>query len=101
MIPLFKSHFSIGKSILTLESPDKDKEGGSDSIFSIAKENSLKEVVLVEDSLTGFLQAKKNADNLNLKLIFGLRIDMREDASIDPKAGASEGLFGAHIHSSE
>ena len=85
MIPLFKSHFSIGKSILTLESPDKDKEGGSDSIFSIAKENSLKEVVLVEDSLTGFLQAKKNADNLNLKLIFGLRIDMREDASIDPK----------------
>ena len=43
MIPLFKSHFSIGKSILTLESPDKDKEGGSDSIFSIAKENSLKE----------------------------------------------------------
>ena len=85
MIPLFKSHYSIGKSILTLDDPITHKEGGSDSVFSIAVENKLKEVVLVEDSLTGFLQAKKNADNLNLKLIFGLRIDMRENASIDPK----------------
>ena len=70
MIPLFKSHYSIGKSILTLDDPITHKEGGSDSVFSIAVENKLKEVVLVEDSLTGFLQAKKNADNLNLKLIF-------------------------------
>ena len=85
MIPLFKSHYSIGKSILTLDDPITHKEGGSDSVFSIAVENKLKEVVFVEDSLTGFLQAKKNADNLNLKLIFGLRIDMRENASIDPK----------------
>jgi len=85
MIPLFKSHFSIGKSILTLKDPSEHKEGGSDSVFSIAKENKLKEIVLVEDSLTGFLQAKKNADKLKVKLIFGLRIDMREDASINPK----------------
>jgi DNA polymerase III alpha subunit len=85
MLPLFKSHYSIGKSILTLDDPITHKEGGSDSIFSIAVENNLKEVVLVEDSLTGFLQAKKNADKLNLKLVFGLRIDMRENAGIDPK----------------
>jgi DNA polymerase III alpha subunit len=85
MIPLFKSHFSIGKSILTLKDPLEDKKGGPDSIFSIAKENKLKELVLVEDSLTGFLQAKKNAEKLKVKLIFGLRIDMREDASINPK----------------
>ena len=85
MLPLFKSHYSIGKSILTLNDPITHKEGGSDSVFDIAIENNLKEVILVEDSLTGFLQAKKNADNLNLKLIFGLRIDMRENAKIDPK----------------
>ena len=85
MIPLFKSHFSIGKSILTLEDPITHKEGKSDSVFTIAKENNLKEVVLVEDSLTGFLQAKKQADNLGLKLIFGLRIDMKEDAKVNPK----------------
>jgi DNA polymerase III alpha subunit len=85
MIPLFKSHFSIGKSILTLEDPITHKEGKSDSVFTIATENKLKEVVLVEDSLTGFLQAKKQADNLGLKLIFGLRINMKEDSKINPK----------------
>ena len=93
MLPLFKSHYSIGKSILTLDDPSTHKEGGSDSVFSIALENNLKEVVLVEDSLTGFLQAKKNADKLNIKLIFGLRINMREDASIDPK---NEKMSSAH-----
>ncbi len=93
MLPLFKSHYSIGKSILTLNDPITHKEGGSDSVFNIAVENKLKEVILVEDSLTGFLQAKKNADNLNLKLIFGLRIDMRENAKVDPK---EEGVSSSH-----
>lgn len=89
MLPLFKSHYSIGKSILTLNDPSDHKEGGSDSIFSIAQENNLKELVLVEDSLTGFLQAKKNADKLNMKLIFGLRINMKEDASLTNKEDSS------------
>lgn len=85
MLALFKSHFSIGKSILTLDNPITQKEGGADSIFSIAKENGLKEVILVEDSLTGFLQANKIASSMDIKLIFGLRIDMRENASVNPK----------------
>ena len=85
MLPLFKSHFSIGKSILTLDDPITHKEGKSDSVFSIVQENNLKEVILVEDSLTGFLQAKKQSDKLGLKLIFGLRITMKEDASVNPK----------------
>ena len=41
MLALFKSHYSIGKSILTLNDPSKTSEGGSDSIFQIAKDNSL------------------------------------------------------------
>jgi DNA polymerase III alpha subunit len=72
MIPLFKSHYSIGKSILTLDHPSKQKEGGSDSIFSIA--NDLDKIVLVEDSLIGFLQAQKTAESLGKQLVFGLRI---------------------------
>lgn len=85
MLALFKSHFSIGKSILTLDNPITHKEGGSDSIFQIAKENNLKKVILVEDSLTGFLQAKKVSEDHNIQMIFGLRIDMCQDATIDPK----------------
>lgn len=85
MLALFKSHFSIGKSILTLDDPITHKQGGPDSIFSIAKDNKLKEVILVEDSLTGFLQAQKIAKSMDIKLIFGLRVDMCDDASVDPK----------------
>jgi DNA polymerase III alpha subunit len=85
MLALFKSHFSIGKSILTLDDPITHKEGRADSIFSIAKENNLKEVVLVEDSLTGFLQAKKVAESMGIQLIFGLRVDMCENSKVNPK----------------
>jgi DNA polymerase III alpha subunit len=75
MIPLFKSHSSIGKSILTLNHPDSVKDGGSDSIFSIAKDNKLKRVTIVEDSLIGFLQAQKVCEALDIQLIFGLRLN--------------------------
>jgi hypothetical protein len=83
MLPLFKSHFSIGKSILTLDLPSKHNEGGSDSIFKIADENNFSEIILVEDSFNGFLQAKKNAEELNMQLIFGIRFLVAED--IDEK----------------
>jgi len=81
MIALFKSHYSIGKSILTLDHPDKTKEGGPKSIFSVSQ--NLDKIVLVEDSLIGFLQAQKVAGDLNKQLIFGLRLSCshEEDAS--------------------
>ena len=85
MLPLFKSHYSIGKSILTLDHPDKVVEGGPSSVFSIAQKNNLNQVVLVEDSLVGFLQAKSVADSLGLQLIFGLRIDVCDDMTIETK----------------
>ena len=46
IMPLFKSHFSIGRSILTLEDEEKE-ENQPDSIIDIAKDNNLKEVNLV------------------------------------------------------
>lgn len=72
MIPLFKSHFSIGKSILKLES-GKEK-GSADGIFDIAEQEKMDKVFLIEDSLTGFLESAKKAKESNLQLIFGLRI---------------------------
>lgn len=74
MLALFKSHFSIGKSILTLNHPSDTKEGGPDSIFSMI-DGKLDKLVLVEDSLIGFLQARKVCEELNIQLIFGLRIN--------------------------
>lgn len=79
MIPLFKSSFSIGKSILTLAEPEKQKDGGPDSIICIAADNGLKEIFLVEDSLTGFLTAFKSCKKHGLTLRFGLRLRVCND----------------------
>tara|TARA_S200002703_G_scaffold109415_1_gene95163 strand:+ start:19 stop:765 length:747 start_codon:yes stop_codon:yes gene_type:complete len=70
MLPLFKSHFSIGKSILTLEAE------GQRSIFQLSKDAGLKEIVLVEDSLIGFLEARKKSNDLGFDLRFGLRVSI-------------------------
>jgi len=77
MLPLFKSCFSIGRSILTLDDPKKCDPEGSDSIFEIAKENNLKQLILVEDSLIGFFEAYKRSQEFGIQLIFGLRLSMR------------------------
>jgi len=78
MVPLFTSHYSIGKSILTLDHPSKAKEGGARSVFSIAQENELKQITLVENSLTGFPQALSISNELGIQLCFGLLLNICE-----------------------
>jgi len=48
ILPLFKSHYSIGKSILTLDKAGSSSKEGSSSIVDIVKENKLDQVFLVE-----------------------------------------------------
>lgn len=76
VLPLFKTHFSIGKSILTLDDKDNCSADNPDSVFGIAKENNLSEIFLVEDSMSGFLEAITNAKSHKLKLNLGLRITL-------------------------
>ena len=71
MIPLFSSDFSIGRSILKVKS-----SGGPDSILDIAKENSLEEVFLVEDSMIGFLDSFKIFSANDIALRYGVRFNM-------------------------
>lgn len=78
VIPLFKSHFSIGKSILTLK-PESETDNGPDSIIQMAKDNKLKKVFLVEDCFSGFLQAYKNLKSIDIDLIFGIKFVFCED----------------------
>lgn len=72
IIPFFKTHYSIGKSILTMES--KVKENGPSSVIEIAKEYGIKKVVLVEDQMHGFLKTKREMEKNDLDFIFGLRL---------------------------
>ena len=81
MLPIFKSHYSIGKSILTLDHNKTSIDDGSDSIFALASESKIKNLILVEDSLTGFLQAMRGCKKLGMNLIFGLRISTCNNTS--------------------
>jgi len=79
LLPLFKTHYSLGRSILHLGFEDNEPDE-SDSVFSILRENDLKELVLVEDCMTGLLEAYENCKASNVKLIFGLRLSVCVDA---------------------
>jgi len=81
MLALFKSHYSIGKSILTLNHPNKVESDGSHSVFSITENQD--QIILVEDSLIGFLQAQSVAKSLGKQLIFGLRLSCSHEDSAD------------------
>lgn len=78
VIPLFKSHYSLGKSILTLETPS-GKITQPTSIFDLLIQNKLNTLTLVEDNISGLLQASKHSQENKIKLIFGLRINFTED----------------------
>lgn len=86
-LPVFTSHFSIGQSLLTLEEPGKAKAGGAVSVFDLAKEAGLREVVLVDERPDGFVAAYKTASKLGAKLCFGLKLVVCANA--DDKSDAS------------
>ena len=80
-IPLFKSHYSIGRSILTLEDVEEKRENYPSSIVEIAKRNKMKSVFLVEDTMNGFLEAYKNLSESGIKLVFGYRVSVCDDSA--------------------
>jgi DNA polymerase-3 subunit alpha len=82
VLPLFKSHYSLGRSILTLEEEDSSIKGGPRSIVDICKENDIDKPFLIEDSMGGFLQAYTNFSNLKINFVFGLRITFCPDITI-------------------
>jgi len=80
MIPLFKSHYSLGRSILTLEDK-KEEDDYPDSIIQICNKNKFKELFLVEDNMSSFLEAYSNCKSNNIKLTYGVRISITESLS--------------------
>ena len=99
VIPLFKSHYSMGRSILTLESPELDDTvkgelklstspkkrklypNGPASIFDILIENGMKSLVLVEDNPYSFFDAYKTCSDLKINLIYGIKFNIKDNPS--------------------
>lgn len=75
VLPIFRSSYSYGGlSLLTLEESGLAKPGNPLSVFDCAKEADLREVVILDDRIDGFLHAYKTAKKENRKLIYGLRL---------------------------
>jgi DNA polymerase-3 subunit alpha len=85
ILPLFKSHYSLGRSILTLEDEEEGQEGQEEmrpkSIIKICVEEGIKKLLLIEDSMSGFLQAYLNCEKHGVDLTFGLRVNVCQDIS--------------------
>ena len=80
MTPVFSSHYSYGRSILTLDS--ESNEGGADSIIEMCADNDIKTLILVEDNLTSFMKAVKVCKSNKLDLYFGLRLNFCNDGDM-------------------
>ena len=74
VLPLFRSHYSVGKSLLTLEEPSTAPNSGPVSVFTLAQEAGLSEVILIDDKIDGLIQAYKSAGKAKTKLIYGIRL---------------------------
>ena len=70
MTPIFKSDYSIGKSILTIE-----------NIVKLYKKTNEKFLVLVEDSMTVFVKGHNLTKQNDIHLVFGLRVSCCNDVS--------------------
>jgi DNA polymerase-3 subunit alpha len=81
ILPTFKSHYSLGRSILTLEPQGSSQKDGPDSIIDICHDNGIKTLPLVDDAMTGYLQAYRNCKESKIKLAFGLRMSVCSDLS--------------------
>lgn len=80
-IPIFKSHYSIGRSILTCEEAEDDiNESNPISIFTIAKKYNIDKIFLADSSFSGFIQAFQSAEKIKKQLIFGVTLVICENA---------------------
>ncbi len=80
-LPIFTSHYSFGKSILQLEKKGSSSKTGADSIIDLCCDNKIKDLYLVEDNLSSFIEAYENSAAAGLNLRYGLRLTMTNDAS--------------------
>jgi len=85
IIPAFKSHYSLNKSILTLD--ESHAETGPRSIIKLVKDSKIENAFLIDDNMSGFLEAYYHSKNAGIKLNFGLRLTFCAD--INDKSEAS------------
>ena len=96
ILAVFRTHYSIGSSLLTLDEPSKAKPGNPVSIFDLSQSVGMKDVMIVDERIDGFLQAYKVSNRLGVKLCYGLKIcvcaDMG-DKTVESKKTESKAII--------
>ena len=72
VLPIFKSHYSLGKSILTLDKPKGNLIDYPISCFDLCIQNKLENLIVVDSSISGLLELNKNAKENKINLYFEL-----------------------------
>lgn len=76
IIPVFTSHHTIGRSILTLDKDKKIDPNKPVSILTIAKTHGEEAVFVVDTDISGYWKLYQNSKALGVKAIFGLKLTM-------------------------
>jgi hypothetical protein len=92
-IPLFKSDYSLGRSILTLEEPSKVTANGPSSIFKIAADNNLSEVYILDDNISSFPDAWKSSKNTKIKLRYGVIFHLKDRLDEEKSSSCKIAIF--------
>ena len=71
MLPLFKSHYSVGRSILTLEDRDEIESNFPDSIITISLKHDIKRPILhlATHNLLAYIQPIIDSIGEKLKIV--------------------------------
>jgi DNA polymerase III alpha subunit len=96
MLPIFRSNYSL-TSVLTLEAPTEKENrlpNQPDSIFDICNDYGLQDVFIIDNTLTGLVEAYENAKKAKLNLRFGYRVSVCQDiTNKTPESEITESKF--------
>ena len=89
-LPVFTSHYSIGRSILTLEEAGQSQDDGADSIFDLCVQNDIKNCFIAENNPSGFVAAIKNGKKSKVNVRLGLKLPICSDVNAPDEIKSTE-----------
>lgn len=96
MLPIFRSNYSL-TSVLTLDpysSQESRELNRPESIFNICKDYDIQEAFIVDNTLTGLVEAYENAKKAGINLRFGYRVNICQDiTNKTPESEITESKF--------
>lgn len=84
VLPLFKTEYSLHRSILTLEdkfTPEKEKYHKDRSIIKQVQDNNIELPFIIDDSITSYAETDKNFAKINQKFAYGIRFTFCADVN--------------------